>query len=52
MECEKCENIQKAQNTDKIICLTCGNAVEESQVVNALEFDEDQKAASTFMELN
>ena len=52
MQCEKCENIQKDPNTGMLICLTCGNVVEESQVVNALEFDEDQKAAGTFMDLN
>ena len=43
MQCKKCENIQKDPNTGMLICLTCGNVVEESQVVNALEFDEDQK---------
>jgi len=52
MQCEKCENIQKDPNTGMLICLTCGNVVEESQVVNALEFDEDQKAAGTFMDFN
>ena len=52
MQCEKCEDIQKDPNTGMLICLTCGNVVEESQVVNALEFDEDQKAAGTFMDLN
>ena len=52
MQCEKCENIQKDPNTGMLICLTCGNVVEESQVVNALEFDEEQKAAGTFMDLN
>ena len=52
MQCEKCENIQKDPTTGMLICLTCGNVVEESQVVNALEFDEDQKAAGTFMDFN
>ena len=52
MQCKKCENIQKDPNTGMLICLTCGNVVEESQVVNALEFDEDQKAAGTFMDFN
>ena len=52
MQCEKCENIQKDPNTGMLICLTCGNVVEETQVVNALEFDEDQKAAGTFMDFN
>ena len=52
MQCKKCENIQKDPNTGMLICLTCGNVVEESQVVNALEFDEDQKAAGTFMDVN
>ena len=52
MQCKKCENIQKDPNTGMLICLTCGNVVEESQVVNALEFDEDQRAAGTFMDIN
>ena len=51
MQCEKCENIQKDPNTGMLICLDCGNVVEESHVVNDLEFDEDQKAAGTFMDL-
>ena len=52
MQCEKCENIQKDPSTGMLICLTCGNVVEESQVVNALEFDEEQKAAGTFIDSN
>lgn len=52
MQCEKCVNIQKDPNSGMLICLDCGNVVEESQVVNALEFDEEQKAAGTFMDLN
>ena len=52
MQCERCENIQKDPNTGMLICLTCGKVVEETQVVNALEFDDEQKAAGTFMDKN
>ena len=53
MQCEKCgETIQKDPKTGMLMCLSCGIVVEESQVVNALEFDEDQKAAGTFMDIN
>ena len=52
MKCKKCENIQRDPNTGMMICLTCGTVHEESQIVEALEFDDNQNAAGTFMDFN
>jgi len=52
MKCKKCENIQKDPTTGMMICLTCGTVLEESQIVEALEFDDNQNAAGTFMDTN
>ena len=52
MKCKKCENIEKDPKTGMMICLTCGLVHEESQLVEALEFDENQNAAGTFMDFN
>ena len=53
MKCKKCENIHKDPDTGMMICLTCGTVHEESQiVVDALEFDDNQNAAGTFLDLN
>ena len=52
MKCKKCENIQKDPSTGMMICLTCGAVHEEAQIVEALEFDDNQNAAGTFMDLN
>jgi len=52
MKCKKCENIQKDPTTGMMICLTCGTVHEESQIVEALEFDDNQNAAGTFMDTN
>jgi transcription factor IIIB subunit 2 len=52
MKCIKCENIQKDPVTGMMICLTCGTVHEESQIVEALEFDDNQNAAGTFMDPN
>ena len=52
MKCKKC-NIQKDPKSDMMICLTCGTVYEESQiVVDALEFDDNQQAAGTFIDQN
>ena len=51
MQCEKCENIQKDPNTGMLICLTCGNVFEDSQIVQTLEFDTNQNATGTFLDL-
>ena len=53
MKCKKCENIHKDPQSGMMICLTCGTVHEESQiVVDALEFDDNQNAAGTFMDFN
>ena len=52
MKCKKCENIEKDPNTGMMMCLTCGNVIEESQIVEALEFDDNQNAEGTFMDVN
>ncbi len=52
MKCKKCENIHIDPNTGMMICLKCGTVHEESQIVEALEFDENQNAAGTFMDAN
>lgn len=49
MKCLKCENIQKDPNTGMTICLTCGNVVEDSNMIQGIEFDGDQKATGTFV---
>ena len=52
MKCKKCENIQKDPITDMLVCLTCGNVFEDSQIVQTLEFDTNQNAAGTFLDLD
>ena len=53
MKCKKCENIHRDPRTNMMICLTCGAIYEESQIaVDELEFDENQNAAGTFMDIN
>ena len=53
MKCKKCENIQEDPNTGMLICLTCGAVIEESHIaVNSLEFDDNQNAAGTFVDIN
>ena len=52
MKCKKCENIQKDQITGMLVCLTCGNVFEDSQIVQTLEFDTNQNAAGTFLDLD
>ena len=52
MKCIKCENIHRDPKSGMMICLTCGTVLEESQVVEALEFDDNQNAAGTFMDIN
>jgi len=42
MKCIKCENIHRDPKSGMMICLTCGTVLEESQVVEALEFDDNQ----------
>lgn len=49
MKCAKCENVQKDPNTGMTICLTCGNVLEDSNIVQGIEFDGDQKATGTFV---
>ena len=51
MKCKKCENIQKDPITGMLICLTCGNVIEDSQIVQTLEFDINQNARGTFLDL-
>ena len=34
-----------------LICLTCGNVIEDSQIVQTLEFDINQNARGTFLDL-
>ena len=51
MKCKKCENIQKDPITGMLICLTCGNVIEDSQIVQTLEFDTNQNARGTFLDL-
>ena len=52
MKCKKCENIHRDPSTNKMICLTCGAIYEESLIaVDELEFDENQNAAGTFMDV-
>ena len=53
MKCKKCENIHRDPSTNMMICLTCGAVFEESQIaVDELEFDDNQNAAGTFMDVN
>ena len=52
MKCKKCENIHKDPNSGMMICLTCGTVHEECQIVEALEFDDNQNAAGTFLDIN
>ena len=52
MKCKKCENIQIDPNTGMMICLTCGTVHDESHIVEALEFDDNQNATGTFMDIN
>lgn len=52
MKCVKCENIEKDPITGMLICLTCGNVVEESSIVQGIEFDNNQKATGTFIDAN
>ena len=53
MKCKKCEKIQEDPNTGMLICLTCGAVIEESHIaVNSLEFDDNQNAAGTFVDIN
>ena len=53
MKCQKCENIHRDPTSGMMVCFTCGTLIEESQIaVDALEFDDNQKAAGTFMDNN
>ena len=52
MKCKKCENIKKDPNTGMMICLACGTVHEESQIVEVLEFDDNQNSSDTFIDLN
>lgn len=51
MKCKKCK-IQRDPNSGMMICILCGKVHEESQIVEALEFDENQNAAGTFIDAN
>lgn len=50
MKCKKCVNVEKDPATGYLICLTCGNVVEDSSIVQGIEFDSNQKATGTFID--
>ena len=52
MKCKKCENIQRDPTTGMLICLTCGSIIEETNIVQGIEFDTNQKATGTFIDMN
>ena len=51
MKCKKCK-IQRDPNSGMMICINCGKIHEESQIVEALEFDENQNAVGTLIDVN
>ena len=50
MKCKKCENIQRDPITGMMICSTCGTVYEESNIIEAIEFDDNQNAEGTFFD--
>ena len=52
MKCKKCENIQRDPITGMMICSTCGTVYEESNIIEAIEFDDNQNAEGTFFDTN
>ena len=52
MKCKKCFNIHRDPNTGMMICKKCNTVYEESQIVEELGFDDNQKVVGTFMDRN
>ena len=50
MKCKKCENIHRDPLTGITMCLTCGSVIEESNIVQGIEFDSNQNAQGTFID--
>ena len=49
MKCKICENIQIDLITGMMVCAKCGRVYEKSHIVEALEFDDNKKAAGKFI---
>ena len=52
MKCKKCENIQRDPISGMMICSTCGTVYEEGNIVENIEFDDNQNAEGTFFDAN
>ena len=49
MQCKKCVNVHKDPITGNMQCRDCGAVIQESQIVDDLEFDENQNVVGTFV---
>ena len=49
MQCKKCVNVHKDPITGNMLCSDCGAVIQESQMVDDLEFDENQNVVGTFV---